>query len=127
MRLIEVTIKRSPSPDSSASQSIQLELVLERLRRLEETVDRQQPAVSFPDASLEELSSRLDNLERIVSNQAADPLAEVDKMRTALTETTEKRLRESEERLHAMLSDGIEKISVVLRKLVAVQKSLAGR
>lgn len=115
IRMIERAVKCEPvdyvpsryRQESSVPQSIQLELVLERLRRLEETVDSQRPVVTFPTPS--------------------PFLADVEELRTEISEKTDKRLKEVEERLHAMLSDGIEKISVVLRKLVAVQKSIAGR
>jgi hypothetical protein len=120
--------------DSSSSQSIQFELFLERLRRLEDTVDRERPAVLFPNVSLDGISSRLEEIEKTTSSLAdtasgeiQNVHSEISSLRSEMSEVTRKQVTAAEQRLHNMLSEGIEKISVVLRKLVAVQKSITVR
>lgn len=123
--------KVAPALSSSAS-SIQIEIVLERLKRVEESLDRRKPPVNFPFPSVDEVLQRLDDVESCSTRLAEDTLAavqgvheELAGLRTDFIEVVEKRTGQVEERLETMLSEGIEKISVVLRKLVAVQKSLS--
>jgi hypothetical protein len=116
----------------SNQPTVELDIVFERLKRVEESLDKRKPLVNFPNRSIEDVWLRLDEVETCSARLAEDTLAvvqgvheELAGLRKDFTEEVEKRTGQVEERLEAKLSEGVEKISLVLRKLVAVQKSLS--
>lgn len=112
-----------------SSEMMELEMVKERLARLEEKMDKKRPGIRLPNPSIDEVWDRLEEVESSSCRLVEDCLGAVQSLSSKL-DTLESRLAEKSEKeisavasdLQERLTDGIEKIAMVLRKLVAVQK-----
>ncbi len=118
-------------PESSG-QTAEVDIILERLRRVEESMDERKPHLCFSHKPVGDLWDRLDEVESTSYRFAEDTLcavqgihAELAELRLDLRRECERRSNELEARLMATLTNGVDKISLVLRKLVSVQKSLS--
>ena len=122
-----------PQPEPH-SVSPELEIIKERLFRIEERLDKGRPAIRFPNPSIDDVWERVEQVESSCSKLAEDSLAAVESVHRSLegvearvSNHTRSELKALDDKLHANLHDGIEKIATVLRKLVAVQKHLSGK
>ncbi len=109
----------------------ELDIIKKRLKTLEEAADQKKPLIRFSNPTVDQVMDRVDEVEINCARLTEDALAtvqglheELGVLRSSMEESSKKELNEIEARLHEMLSDAVEKISAVLRKVVAVQKSL---
>jgi hypothetical protein len=123
---------RPESASQSPAVELELEIMKERLRVLEEVHDRRRPVARIPNPTLEELWDRIDEVELNSARLAEDALGtvqglheELSALKSTLQEESRRQSEASEKRLHHMLTEATEKIAMVLRKLVAVQRSNA--
>lgn len=107
------------------------DIIKKRLKTLEEAADLKKPLIRFSNPTVDQVMDRVDEVEINCARLTEDALAtvqglheELGVLRSSMEESSKKELKKIEARLHEMLSDAVEKISAVLRKVVAVQKSL---
>ena len=130
VKIREVPEVSSVASAGSAGEKIEIEILKDRLARLEEKVDKKRPGIRLPNPSIDEVWDRLDEVESASCRLADDCLGAVESVNSKL-ESLEARLSgklqselgEITRELQDRLTEGIEKIALVLRKLVAVQKS----
>jgi hypothetical protein len=130
VRMDDVPEARAVASAGSPGSKIEIEILKDRLARLEEKVDKKRPGIRFPNPSIDEVWDRLDEVESASCRLADDCLGAVESVNSKL-ESLEARLSgklqtelgEITRELQDRLTEGIEKIALVLRKLVAVQKS----
>jgi hypothetical protein len=113
---------------------MQLDIIKERLHRVEERLDRKRPGIEIPNPSIDDVWDRLGEVESTCSKLADDSLGaveslykKVDGMENRILEGQKCSISRLEENLSLRLDESIDKISRVLRKLVAVQKHLGSR
>ena len=125
--------KSGPDGGSAATSlpvfTSELEILKERLARVEDRLDRRKPPIRLPNPCLDEIWERMDEVEASTSKLADDTLAAVEAVHgklNGLEQTVSERARgeiaDVEARLQERLTDGIEKIAIVLRKLVSVHR-----
>ena len=119
----------SHSPQSPSIFTSELEILGERLARVEEKLDKRKPAIRLPNPSLDEVWERLEEVESSATKLADDTLGAVEDvhgklegLETSISTRTKEELTRIESHLQDRLTDGIEKIAIVLRKLIAVQR-----
>lgn len=120
----------APGETVPRKYAVELDIIKMRLKLLEEAADHKKPLIRFPHTSIEQVMERVDEVEINCARLTEDALAtvqglheELGTLRASIEESSKKDIKEVETRLHEMLSDGVEKIAAVLRKVVAVQKS----
>ena len=123
-------VPRHELANPSPTIELELEIIKERLRVLEEVHDRRRPTARIPNPTLEDLWDRIDEVELNSARLAEDALGtvqglheELSTLRSTLQEDSRRQSEASEKRLHQMLTEATEKVAMVLRKLVAVQRS----
>jgi uncharacterized coiled-coil protein SlyX len=119
------------TPSPSSADPLEIEIIKERLTRLEDKVDKKRPGIRFPNPSIEEVWERVEEVESASCRLADDCLGamqsvnhKLESMESSMAEKTSAELEHFTSELNEKLTEGIEKIAMVLRKLVAVQKKL---
>ena len=115
------------SPIRSTSDPTELDIIKNRLLLLEQRIDQKRPAISFPNPSIDDLWDRIDEVEQNCSRLTDDSFAAIEAIHAQMN-SIQSQIPDShqiESRISSKLNDGIEKIAMVLRKIVAIQKSLS--